>query len=117
MRADQQITDRVAFVERQRDVRRIRSEYNPVVFGNAVVEYSSPDLRLRVTKDRGQFLCDFAATNGPLEWFTLGIVFRDLGESASLDALIAEKWSSLDSVAATVEDHFSRILDLFSEQS
>lgn len=80
------------------------------------MEYSSPKLRVRVSKDRGQFLCDFAAPTEPTEWFDQEVVFRDLGEDLTIDALISQGWSSLEAVAHAVEDHLDRVIELFGDR-
>ena len=81
MNATHDIEDAFWFLSVKLGYQRFRSEYFPAHFGNAVVEYRSPDLRVQVTKDHGHFLCDFAPAREPVEWFDLDIVLRDLGEN------------------------------------
>jgi hypothetical protein len=116
MTGDQEIVRSFLFLENELGYSRVRNDYDPLHFGNAIVEYRSPLLRIRVTKDRGGFLCDFAAP-GAQEWFDQEIVFRVLGEDQAVQDLIAQRWSSLDAVAASVKQTIVRISGLFSEES
>src|SRR6266404_6870281 len=102
MQADLEIVNQFSFLETERDFRCVRRTYDRAHFGNAIVEYESSNLRLRVTKDRSQFFCDFAAAKGSVEWFDQDIVFRDLGEASVIDALIAQQWSSVEDVAKNI---------------
>jgi hypothetical protein len=115
MTADQEIANTFSFVEQMPGARRIRCEYHAAHFGNAIVEYDSPRLRVRVTKDRGAFLCDFASPEPPVEWFDLEVVFRVLGEDRTIDALIAESFTSLESIGRAVEDNLEPICERFGE--
>jgi hypothetical protein len=117
MNATHDIEDAFWFLSVKLGYQRIRSEYSPAHFGNAIVEYRSPGLRVQVTKDRGHFLCDFAAPREPIEWFDLDIVLRDLGEERAADDLLAQKGSSLESVAKCVEQTIDRVRGQFSEET
>lgn len=105
-----------SFLEKDLTYQRITTEYDSARFGNAIVEYRSPRLRIRVTKDRGQYVCDFAAPRGPAEWFDQDIVFRDLGEDHAVDEVVIQRWSSLDAVAASVKEAIERIAHLFTDE-
>jgi hypothetical protein len=117
MTAAEDIEDAFWFLNVKLGYERSRNQYASAPNGNVVVYYESSDLRVRVTKDRGQFLCDFAASKEPTEWFDLEIVLRDLGEDKASDDLIAQGWSSLDSLASCIEQTIDRIRAQFSEDS
>jgi hypothetical protein len=116
MNAAEDIEDAFWFLDIKLGYQRSRP-YVPPANGNAIVDYRSPDLWVTVTKDRGQFVCHFAAPREPAEQFDLEIVLRDLGEDKAADELIAERWSSLDSVASCVEETIARIRARFSENA
>jgi hypothetical protein len=112
-----EIEQAFSFLEQDLAYRRGRSEYHRAQFGNALVEYQSPRLRIRVTKDRGQFFCAFAAPKEPVEWFDQEIILRDLGEGQAADDFIAQRWSSLDAVATSVRRTIERICERFGEET
>ncbi len=117
MSAAEDIEDAFWFLDIKLGYQRSRYEHAPAPNGNASVDYRSPGLWVKVTKDRGQFFCDFSAPRGPTEWFDLEIVLRDLGEDRAADDLIAQKWSSLDALASCVEQTIDRIRAHFSEDA
>ena len=80
MSAAEDIEDAFWFLDIKLGYQRSRYQHTPAPNENASVDYRSPGLWVKVTKDRGQFSCDFAAPREPTEWFDLEIVLRDLGE-------------------------------------
>ena len=114
MQADFQIADQFSFLEMERGFRCVHRSYDEKYFGNAIVEYVSASLRVRVVKDRGQFLCDFARPDGVPEWFDAAVVLRALGEDAATEALSAQRWSSLPDLARTICDRLDRVSELFA---
>jgi hypothetical protein len=117
MNATEDIEDAFWFLPVKLGYQRFRSEYSAAHFGNAIVEYRSPGLRVQVTKDRGHFLCDFAVASEPVEWFDLDVVLRDLGEDKAADDLLAQKGSSLEWVAKCVEQNIDRVREQFNEDA
>jgi hypothetical protein len=115
MTADEDIVDEFRFLEYERGFHSIRQEYSAAHFGNAIVEYLSPGLRIQVTKDRGQFFCCFATVREPFEWFDQETVFCDLGEERVVAALIAQRWSSLGAVARAVRESLDRVFKQFED--
>lgn len=103
------------FLETAYAFRRTRTEYSAKSFGNVIAEYRSPRLWIQVTRDRGQFFCRFSKPGTPAEWFDQETVLSDLGEAHTLEVLLAEEWSSLESVASSVERTIERVCGLFAE--
>ncbi len=116
MNAAEDIEDAFWFLDIKLGYQRSRP-YVPAANGNAIVDYRLADLWVTVTKDRGQLFCHFAAPREPAEQFDLEIVLRDLGEDKVADDLIAQSWSSLDSLASCVEQSIDRIRARFSEDA
>jgi hypothetical protein len=114
MQGDIEIAALFSFLEEEHGFRRVRQMYAAAHFGNAIVEYESSNLRVRVTKDRSQFLCYFATPRAP-EWFDQEVVFRELGEDSAIDTLIAQSWSAAADVAKSIRARLDRITELFSE--
>jgi hypothetical protein len=56
-------------------------------FGNFSVQFDSPDILLRVIRERSQFFIDFASPAQPLEWIDQDAVLNLLGTGAASDAL------------------------------
>jgi len=117
MQADFEIADQFSFLEKERGFRCVHRSYDQKFFGNAIVEYVSATLRVRVVKDRGQFECDFARPKGVPEWFDADVVLRALGEDGTIDTLTAQSWSSLHDLARTIRDRLDRISELFAERN
>ena len=115
MAADQEIANQFSFLETERGFRCIHRSHDPAHFGNAIVEYVSANLRIRIVKDRGQFWCEFARSRGVTEWFDEDVVLRALGDDATSDALIAQQGSSLHEVARTTRESLERVSELFSD--
>jgi hypothetical protein len=115
MQADEEIANQFSFLETERGFRCNHRRYGPAHFGNAIVEYVSATRRLRIVKDRGQYLCDFARSKGVAEWFDQDVVLRALGDDATVDALIAQQRSSLHEVARTTRESLDRAGELFSD--
>jgi hypothetical protein len=84
------------------------SSYDPRAFGNAVVELEGAALRVRVTRDREQFLVDLSPADRH-DWFDEEIVLRFVGADADADALIFGEWKSLQASAAAIHRHLQRI--------
>lgn len=103
------------FLESAHGFRRTRTEYSASSFGNVIAEYRSPALCIRVTRDRSQFFCSFARPGTTEEWFDHDVILQVLGEIAMRDALVADSWLSLESVASSVEQNVERIGELFAE--
>lgn len=84
--------------------------HNAAMFGNVLVDYASPDMFLRVTRDRGQFF--FAVGTSSRTALAESALLRLLGAEQDLSSLVAQEWSSLTQLASIAEQHLPRILDV-----
>lgn len=103
------------FLERGHGFRRTRTEYSAWSFGNVIADYRSHALYIRVTRDRSQFLCSFARPATTEDGFDYDVILEAVGEMRMRDALVAESWRSLESVATSVERTVERICELLAE--
>jgi hypothetical protein len=74
-------------------------------FGNFVMIIESRRLRLRITRDRGQFFCDVARKRFSLGWrgFAGALV------ATGFDASAREPWPSADALVDACEKHFANL--------
>jgi hypothetical protein len=89
-------------------------EFNPSVFGNLVIELASPDLFVRLVRDRGQYFLDLRNPRDD-EWFDEETVLRLIGETEAADDLVSRKWTSAVPAVAAICDRFAAILEAFSD--
>ena len=110
------IAEAFSFLEQEHGFLCVTRRYYPSLFGNAVVEYESPVLRVKVVRDRTQYFCAFAVRRDPIEWVDLDTLLHDLGEQRELDDLSSGELLSLEAVAASVRRHFVRLAALFDDR-
>lgn len=90
-----------------------REEYDPQMFGNVCVDLTDAELRLRMTRDRGQYFISIGAFQDE-EWFDEHSVLVLLGAANEADQLAREQWKSAERVAEVVARHFPKIREAFS---
>ena len=98
-----------------RGFREAAEKYDAQHFGNVLIDLESQDLRLRLTRDRGQYFIDIS-TPAENEWFDTHTVLTFLGASAEADALADAGWPSPHRVAELVNNYFESIVAAFDEQ-
>jgi hypothetical protein len=86
-------------------------------FGNTVVDFASPTLRVRVTKDREQFLVDLAPAQLAAEWFDLDVVLELLGAPTQLPDGRPFVEGSLDELSRLLLQHLAAIEPLFHKSA
>jgi hypothetical protein len=69
-------------------------DYRPDVFGNFVVLCSSPEVRVRITNDRGQIFVDVATLSGP--WNDKEAILESLGIARDRHKTINGLWSGYE---------------------
>lgn len=92
--------------------RVIREHCDAQAFGNVCVELRNRDLRLRFTRDRGQYFIDVAALNDE-EWFGECTLLTFLGALDAAGQLIKERWASAEHVAEAVAQRLPEIAAAF----
>ena len=92
------------------------SSYAPQSFGNAMVELEGDAIRVRVTRDRGQFFVDLSPVDR-YDWFDEEIVLHFVGADDDAHRLVSEKWKALEPSAAAIHRHFQRITLAFKPES
>ena len=88
-------------------------EFDARHFGNFVVGFSGAALRLRVVRDRMQFLVDFAAPSSD-EWIDDETVWHLVGAEDVNEQRAKADLRSLEQVAAATAAHLSEIRALFT---
>jgi len=89
------------------------TEYAAAHFGNFVVEFSGASVRLRVVRDRMQFLLDFAPP-GHDEWIDDETIWHLIGADHVNEQRAELDLRSLEHVAKATSAHFPEICALFS---
>ena len=101
-----------SFVSRSAAPRIIDSSYSAMSFGNADIGLEGDTLRIRVTRDRGQYLVDVSPL-GVAEWFDQDAVLRLVGAEESLASLSHSDLRSLELAAGAFHTHLAAIESLF----
>ena len=92
------------------------TEYAARHFGNFFVEFDGPFVRLKVVRDRMQFLVDFAgpASDSWIDDDTIWHLIRADDVSVGRER---QDLRSLEQVALATAEHFSSIRDLFAPEN
>ena len=101
-----------SFLSRSAAPRIIGSSYSATSFGNADIGLEGDTLRIRVTRDRGQYLVDISPL-GVAEWFDQDVVLRLVGAKESLASLSHSDLRSLELAAVAFRTHLNAIEELF----
>ena len=97
-----------SFLEQTRGFRVVSHEARPS-FGDALADFESPTLRVRVLRDRGQIFIDVAPAQDPPSWFDLPLLLTFLGEPDAAASLLAGGQSDMREVAALLRAHYDDI--------
>ncbi len=92
-----------------------REQYDPQSFGDVCLDLVSSNLRLRFTRDRGQYFISVGSTQDA-EWFNEYTVLVFLNATDEADQLVVEKWSSANNVADVVARYLAKIDDAFGSR-
>ena len=65
------------------------ARYDAEAFGNALVELRSPELRIRLVRDRSQLFVSVAPEPAPERWFDLAVLAAWLGRREMAEAISA----------------------------
>ena len=101
-----------SFLSRSATPRIIDSSYSATSFGNADIGLEGDTLRVRVTRDRGQYLVDVSPL-GVAEWFDQDVVLRLVGVEESLASLSHSDLRSLELAAHALRTHIAAIEERF----
>ena len=103
-----QVLAAFSFLEQARRFRLVSAETSPS-FGDALADFESPTLRVRVLRDRGQIFIDVAPAEDPATWFDLPLMLTFLGETDAAAALLAGGQGDMREVAALLQAHYDDI--------
>jgi hypothetical protein len=101
-----------AFIAPATAPRVIDSSYSPESFGNADIGLEGEALRVRVTRDRGQYFVTLSP-RWTADWFDEHTVLQLVGAADSAQRLAALEWKSMLPAAEEVRTHLVDILDRF----
>jgi len=104
-----------AFIAPTSSPRVIDSSYSWRAFGNADIGLEGDALRVRVTRDRGQYFVDLSP-RWTADWFDEHTVLQLVGATDSAQALVDLKWASMLPAAEAIRTHLSAILDRFGRE-
>jgi hypothetical protein len=97
-----------SFLEQTRRFRLVSHEASPS-FGDALADFESPTLRVRVLRDRGQIFVDVAPAQDPASWFDLPLLLTFVGEAEAAEALLAGGQEDVCRVAALLQANYDSI--------
>jgi len=90
---------------------KLVAEQHSASFGDALMDFESPEFRLRFVSDRGQIIVRIGSNTSNNEWFSLRVV-RSL--VLDKDILQIEKYNEL---ALFLEQHYSTLATMFNSQN
>lgn len=67
-----------AFLEKVFGFERGHGRFDKASFGDALVEYKSESMALRVLRERGQYFVELSPLTDPPEWYEISIVLQAL---------------------------------------
>jgi hypothetical protein len=93
----------------------IERSYDPKSFGNALIVMDGERMRIRVTRDRSQFLTDLAP-RGSYEFFDISVALELVGAASDARALEAAEWRELEPSASAIARHYAALGDCLSPE-
>ena len=78
-------------------------------FGDAIVDFESATLRVRVLRDRGQVFVDVSPADGPPAWFDLPLLVKYLGDPDAASHLVASGQRDTQEAGDLLRAHYSEI--------
>ena len=84
-------------------------------FDNAVVVLASPDLRIRITRERGQIFIDFGPRAESATWFDSDIVLEHLGLSRHQSFVASRASDAIVGVSAFIRRCGDEIREMFDD--
>lgn len=93
-------------------LRLVSATHAPQSFGNGIAIYESPDIAIRISKDRGQYMIDVARLSpNPTRWKAFG---STLGATGAVDLLgVANPdCNSLEACLSALSEHYARVVHL-----
>lgn len=88
---------------------RLADETRSDSFGDAIVDFESATLRVRVLRDRGQVFVDISPADGTPAWFDLPLLLSHLGERDAAKVLIAGGQRDAQEAADLLRAHYSEV--------
>jgi hypothetical protein len=101
-----------AFIAPVTGPRIIESSYSAESFGNADIGLEGEDLRVRVTRDRGQYFVALSP-RWTDDWFDEHTVLQPVGAADSAQKLVELEWTSMLPAASAIETNLSEIVAAF----
>jgi hypothetical protein len=101
-----------AFIAPTTAPRVIDSSYSWEAFGDADIGLEGEALRVRVTRDRGQYFVTLSP-RWTADWFDEHTVLQLVGAADSAQSLVDLKWTSMLLAAEAIQTHLADILDRF----
>jgi hypothetical protein len=109
---EREVSEHFAFIASAPPPRILESRYDVQSFGNAVVVLAGDALRVRVTRDRSEFLVGLSPADR-YDWVDEQIVLQFVGAEAERRSLIDGNFRALGQSAAAIRRHLPQILAAF----
>jgi hypothetical protein len=104
-----------AFIAPTAAPRVIDGSYSWRAFGNADIGLEGDALRVRVTRDRGQYFVTLSP-RWTADWFDEHTVLQLVGATDSAQELVDLNWTSMLPAAKAIRTHLIDILDRFGRE-
>lgn len=109
-----QVADAFARIMQDRRI-EVKDLHEDRSFGNAIVVLESPDLRVRVVRDRDRLSLETCSLHDPERWFDFDIVMQLLDVSARTTTHEFAVGEQLSLWATLLHQHYDAIRELFSQ--
>lgn len=103
-----------AFISTSAAPQVLETYYNEQAFGDALVVLEGDNVRVRVTRDRGQIMVDLAP-RGCRDWFMENVVLQSVGIAPN--ALNEASDRTVQQAAKPIEANFTAIARAFSREN
>ena len=104
--------DAFSFIASASPLATLYACYHPDSFGNAIIALEGDRMRVKVVRDRRQFLVDLAPVASG-DWFDISVVLDLIGAGATARELEAAEWRALGPIADAVREHAGAICARF----
>jgi len=89
----------------------VSSSYSSASFGDSVAVYSNKELNIRLSRDRGEFNCEFSYAGSGPNWISIYHLFPNLPRSQRPE----DEMAAIQAVLAVMAERYSEILSCLKQ--
>ena len=111
---ERNVKEAFAFISSSAAPKVVHSYYHEQAFGNALVELEGDNVRVRVTRDRGQIAVDLAP-RGCKDWFIEYVVLQSVGVDSNVLLDLSDR--TVEQAAKPIKANFEAITHAFGREN